>query len=298
MVAWLARHSARFHTTRAIALIEADGILNDASCEPSSPDRAVRQFQLPPGSATATIGAAAPGCRCAISLAHTSKVGIRLHHGHGCGHGAPEDHHKHRGPAMAPAEIVLKITLRGIRPPVWRRVRVSSDMTLRTLHQVIQEAMGWEDAHLHEFEAGNRRYGEPSDDDWPGMERTFNENGIKLGRLVEQGVRRFQYLYDFGDGWEHAVAIEKVGPLDPDQQYPSLITGKRACPPEDCGGVPGYYRLLEVLADPSDEEHAHLTEWVGGEFDPERFDAVAINAALAAMARRRRASGRRARPTS
>lgn len=189
---------------------------------------------------------------------------------------------------MTPAEIVLKITLRDIRPPVWRRVRVSSDMTLRTLHQVIQGAMGWQDAHLHEFEVGDRRYGEPSDDDW---EPIHDESRVKLGSLVDQGVTRFQYAYDFGDGWEHAVAIEKVLPLDPDRQYPSLITGKRACPPEDCGGVPGYYRLLDVLADPTDEEHAELKEWAGDDFDPERFDAEAINAAFAAMARRRRPSG-------
>jgi hypothetical protein len=199
---------------------------------------------------------------------------------------------------MAPAAIILKITLRGIRPPVWRRVRVASDMTLRMLHQVIQEAMGWEDTHLHEFEVGSRRYGEPADDVWPGMEGTFSENGVKLGTLVDQGVARFRYVYDFGDGWEHAVVIEKVGPLDPDQQYPSLITGKRACPPEDCGGAYGYLRLLEVLADPSDEEHAELTEWVGGEFDPERLDTQRISRALAGMARRRRPPGRRARRSS
>jgi len=199
---------------------------------------------------------------------------------------------------MEPVEIVLKITLRGIRPPVWRRVRVASDMTLRMLHQVIQEAMGWEDAHLHEFEVGKRRYGEPSDDLWPGMERTFSENGVRLGTLVDQGVTRFRYVYDFGDDWEHAVVIEKVGPLDPEQQYPSLITGKRACPPEDCGGVYGYYRLLEVLANPSDEEHAELTEWVGGEFDPERLDTERISRALAGIARRRRPPGRRPRRSS
>jgi Plasmid pRiA4b ORF-3-like protein len=199
---------------------------------------------------------------------------------------------------MEPAEIILKIALRGVRPPVWRRVRVTSDMTLRMLHQVIQEAMGWEDAHLHEFEVGKRRYGEPSDDLWPGMERTFSENGVRLGALVDQGVTRFRYVYDFGDGWEHEVVVEKVGPVDPEQQYPSLITGKRACPPEDCGGVYGYYRLLEVLADPSDEEHAELTEWVGGEFDPERLDTERISRALAGIARRRRPRGRRPRRSS
>jgi len=94
------------------------------------------------------------------------------------------------------------------------------------------------------------------------------------------------------------VVIEKVGPIDPEQQYPSLITGKRACPPEDCGGVYGYYRLLEVLANPSDEEHAELTEWVGGEFDPERLDTERISRALAGIARRRRPPGRRPRRSS
>ena len=87
------------------------------------------------------------------------------------------------------------------------------------------------------------------------------------------------------------MAIEKIGPLDPQQQYPSLITGKRACPPEDCGGVPGYYRLLEVLADPSDEEHAELSEWAG-DFAPEGFYPEVINVGLAGIARRRPSGGR------
>ena len=147
---------------------------------------------------------------------------------------------------MAPAEIILKITLRGIRPPVC-------------------------------------------------MERTFSENGVELSTLVDPGVTRFKYVYDFGGGWGHAVVIQKGGALDPDQQYPALIAGKRACPREDCGGVPGYYRLHEVVADPNDEQHAELAEWVGDDFDPERFDADTINAGFAAMARRRRPPGRRAR---
>jgi hypothetical protein len=191
---------------------------------------------------------------------------------------------------MPANELILKITLRDIRPPIWRRVRVADDSSLRKLHQVIQVAMGWQDAHLHEFQVGNQVYGEPSDHDgWPGGSRTQNETKVKLASLVAQGVRRFRYVYDFGDGWEHEVVIEKVQPLDPDQQYPSLITGKRACPPEDCGGPYGYPQLLEVLADPSDEEHAEMTEWVGGDFDPEHLDLEAVNHALAAMARRGRA---------
>jgi hypothetical protein len=190
---------------------------------------------------------------------------------------------------MPSDEMILKVTLRGIRPPIWRRIRIADDTTLSKLHQVIQLAMGWEDAHLHEFQIGDRRYGEPSDEGWPGAARTYSENNVKLASLVDQGIMQFRYLYDFGDGWEHQVVVEKVQPLDPDQQYPSLTGGKRACPPEDCGGVYGYLRLFEVLADPTDEEHAELTEWVGGSFDPEHFDLQSVNQTLAPMARRRRA---------
>jgi Plasmid pRiA4b ORF-3-like protein len=189
-----------------------------------------------------------------------------------------------------PKELILKITLRDIRPPIWRRARVADDSSLGKLHQVIQLAMGWEDGHLHEFEVGDRRYGDPYDaDDSPGADRAYSETSVKLASLVDRGVTRFRYLYDFGDGWDHQIVIEKVQSLDPDRQYPSLIGGKRACPPEDCGGPYGYLRLLEVLADPTDEEHAQLTEWVGGAFDPEHLDLQAVNHALAPVARRRRA---------
>jgi hypothetical protein len=189
---------------------------------------------------------------------------------------------------MEPTALILKITLRGLRPPVWRRVRVSANSTLRMLHLVIQAAMGWQDYHLHEFEAGGRRYGEPDDDPWPGDAPTFNESNVKLGKLIERGVKRFRYVYDFGDDWKHEIVVEKVEPVDPEQPYPSLVTGKRACPPEDCGGVYGYLHLLEVLADPSDEEHAELSEWVGGPLDPEHFDLEATKRDLAHLARRRR----------
>jgi hypothetical protein len=191
----------------------------------------------------------------------------------------------------APSELVLKITLRHIRPPIWRRVRVASNMSLASLHHVIQVAMGWDDAHLHEFEVGDRRYGEPSDDDWPGAEPTYSESNIQLGKLVEQGQRGFRYVYDFGDGWEHDLVVERVLPIDPDQGYPVLVTGRRACPPEDCGGAFGYGRLLEALADPTNEEHRELTEWVGGAFEAAKLDLEAIKRAMAGMARRPRSSG-------
>jgi hypothetical protein len=187
---------------------------------------------------------------------------------------------------MASVALVLKITLCGLRPPVWRRVRISGDSSLLMLHRVIQAAMGWQDCHLHEFEIGDRRYGEPDDDPWPGDAQIYNEKNMKLGALVERGVRRFRYVYDFGDGWEHEIVVEKVEPLDPELPYPALITGKRACPPEDCGGMPGYCRLLEVLADPAHEEHAELREWAGDDFDPEHVDLDAIRRELARLVRR------------
>lgn len=194
---------------------------------------------------------------------------------------------------MESAALVLKITLCGLRPPVWRRVRVSTNSSLRMLHLVIQAAMGWQDYHLHEFEIGGRRYGEPDDEALPGDEPTYNESNVKLGALIERGVERFRYVYDFGDGWEHEIVVEKMEPLDPEQPYPSLITGKRACPPEDCGGVHGYLRLLEVLADPAHEEHAELREW-SGDLDPEHIDLDAIRRELARLVRR--PSTRRSRP--
>lgn len=187
---------------------------------------------------------------------------------------------------MTPAALVLKITLRGLRPPVWRRVRVSADSSLHMLHRVIQAAMGWQDYHLHEFEIGDRRYGEPDDDPWPGDQPTYNDRNIKLGALVERGVERFRYVYDFGDDWEHEIVVEKVEALDPEQPYPSLVTGKRACPPEDCGGVYGYLRLLEVLADPTHEEYAELREWAGDDLDPEHIDLATIRRDLARLVRR------------
>jgi len=196
-----------------------------------------------------------------------------------------------RAPSRAaeePVALVLKIALRGLRPPVWRRVRVASDSTLRTLHRVIQAAMGWQDYHLHEFEIGDRRYGEPDDEPWPGAERVYSDANVKLGALLGQHVKRFRYVYDFGDDWEHQIVVEQIEPLDPELPYPSLITGKRACPPEDCGGIYGYLHFLEVLADPSHEEHAELSEWIGGSFDPEHFDIEATHRELRRLARRRK----------
>jgi DNA invertase Pin-like site-specific DNA recombinase len=171
----------------------------------------------------------------------------------------------------------LKITLKDIRPPIWRRVQVTSERTLGKLHQIIQESMGWTNSHLHTFLIGGVEYGQPM------PEYDFdvrNEQRVKLSQIVTGEKFKFLYIYDMGDSWEHEVLVEKVLPADPQVRYPICLTGKRACPPEDCGGVGGYALFLEAIQDPEHPEHESLLEWVGGEFDPEAFDVDAVNRML------------------
>lgn len=173
----------------------------------------------------------------------------------------------------------LKITLRHLRPPVWRRILIPSDIKLPRLHHVLQIAMGWTDSHMHAFRKGDEQYG-VSSREFPDMFR--NERNVRLDQLI--GVSgRIVYEYDFGDGWEHDILVEKSLPAEKGKRYPVCVAGKRACPPEDCGGPPGYERLLEALRDPRHEEHDELRKWVGGSFDAEAFDLDTVNAALRAV---------------
>jgi hypothetical protein len=176
----------------------------------------------------------------------------------------------------------LKITLRGIKPPVWRRAQVN-DCTLAKLHDIIRTCMGWDDYHLHEFDIGGERYGDPRQwqDDFGGEVEVGNEGKVKLGQLVAQGIKKFTYVYDMGDNWGHTIQVEKVLDAEPGARYPRCVAGKRACPPEDCGGPWGYGDFLGAIQDPRHERHEELLEWVGGEFDPEAFDIEAINEGLA-----------------
>jgi hypothetical protein len=164
----------------------------------------------------------------------------------------------------------LKITLQDTKPPIWRRVLVDRSTTLAHLHDVIQAAFGWWNYHLHEFEIGRKRYGVPDpDEDWGEPPR--DERRTRLDAVVGEGAS-FRYTYDFGDGWEHRVIVEKVLPPSVDTAAPACIDGRRACPPEDCGGTWGYRELLEILADPTHPEHGERREWLGRPFDPDAFD--------------------------
>jgi Plasmid pRiA4b ORF-3-like protein len=180
----------------------------------------------------------------------------------------------------------LKFTLRDIAPPIWRRVLVR-DGTLGDLHCVIQVAMGWMGGHLHAFDVGGEQYGEPDIE----MD-TEDEEGIRLSEVL-RGRKKFTYMYDFGDSWDHIIELEKKVTAESDMTYPRCIAGKRACPPEDCGGPWGYPDFLNILADPRHKEHESMVDWMGDEdFDPEKFELDDINRRLASLTGRP-GSGRR-----
>ena len=179
---------------------------------------------------------------------------------------------------MARLVYQLKVTLRGTRPPIWRRLEVASDLTLGGLHEVLQISMGWADGHLHAFVADGVEYGTP-DPEWGTQVR--DESRVRLTRVLRALKDRLVYEYDFGDGWEHVVVLEKVLPFDPARHQEPLVTGgRRACPPEDCGGVFGFYRMLDVLGDPQHPEHGDMREWVGDVFEPDVFDIEEANLLL------------------
>jgi len=180
----------------------------------------------------------------------------------------------------------LKVTLKYIRPPIWRRVLVPSDISLGELHTVVQRAMGWSDYHLHEFRVGGVEYGPPDMKPDPFFGRgPRNEDGATLSRVARSAKSKITYTYDFGDSWEHEILVEKVLPAEENVRYPVCIAGKRRCPPEDCGGAYGYPEFLEALQDPNHPEHETYSEWVGGSFDPEEFDLEAVNKRLAGRSR-------------
>jgi len=180
--------------------------------------------------------------------------------------------------------VSLKVTLRGIKLPIWRRLLVPGTMTLGDLHQAIQAAMGWGNDHLHAFDIAGRQYG-----DRDTVDGVADENRLTMNSLVKSGVARFAYIYDFGDNWEHTVVIEKRVPENDATSYPACVAGKRNCPPEDCGGAWSYQHLLNIQADPAHPERAEKIEWFGwiGTFDPDNFAVQIADAAIAARFHRK-----------
>jgi len=204
--------------------------------------------------------------------------------------------------------LQLKVTLQGVRPPIWRRLAVPADITLGRLHHVLQIAMGWTDSHLHQFtlrdkslrqsphdivrliEAG--RFDEvftathgmrafvPRGPEFDDLEiEGEDEDGVALAQVCRKAKSTLLYEYDFGDGWEHKIVLEKTFDAEGGVQYRVCLKGKRACPPEDCGGAWGYSALLHALADPDHPDHEDMVEWAG-EIDPEEFDLEEVNECL------------------
>ncbi len=171
----------------------------------------------------------------------------------------------------------IKISLIGSIPTIYRRVLVPSDILLPMLHTVIQAAMGWTNSHLHQFVKGREFYGEPSDD--PDFDiNDYTE--IPLSSFLKKAKDTFKYEYDFGDGWAHDIVLEKILPLTDDFKHPVCIEGKMSCPPEDCGGLRGYYGMLDILKQPNHEEYEEYIEWLGGDFNPEEFSVNYVNIEL------------------
>ena len=175
----------------------------------------------------------------------------------------------------------FKITLEGIKPIIWRRIQVPETYSFWDLHVAIQDAMGWEDYHLHEFEILNPKTGIKDNiglptDDWGDEGNILTGWKTPISSYFSALNKKATYQYDFGDSWDHKVVLEKILPFESGVQYPRCLAGERACPPEDCGGIWGYESLLEIMKDPEHEEYEERMEWLGGEFNPEKFNPDSI----------------------
>ncbi|CAN5280763.1 hypothetical protein BH24ACT9_BH24ACT9_18810 [soil metagenome] len=169
----------------------------------------------------------------------------------------------------------IKITLTGVKPPVWRRVVLPGAWHLGKVHDAVQTAMGWTNSHLHEFDRDGLRWGQP-DPDWDGAE-VRREETARLHEVLPTLGDKITYTYDFGDDWRHVLLVEEL--LAP-ARTATCVAGRGACPPEDCGGPWGYAELLASLADPQHPEHRERLDWVGGPIDPEAFDPTQASEAL------------------
>ncbi len=170
----------------------------------------------------------------------------------------------------------FKITLKGIKPLIWRRIQVPENYSFWDFHVAVQDAMGWTDTHLHHFEIVNPAHGRREEIGLPDEEGILDHEVLtgweqKIAEYFSRNHDKAVYLYDYGDNWEHTIKLEKILPREKGITYPICIEGARACPPEDCGGKWGYVEFLEALMDPNHKRHEEFSNWVGGDFDPEYF---------------------------
>ena len=185
---------------------------------------------------------------------------------------------------------ILRIELERIEPLIWRRVSVRTSMNLKAVHSVIQAVMGWLDCHLWEFAANERKYGMlvPNDAIW--NERITNVAGTKLAALLTGGVREIGYVYDMGDNWQHRIIVEKLKAAEPGVLYPQFLGGERRCPPEDCGGIPGYYEFLNNIVSKQSKKRKAALDWYGVPYDPDEVGEERIVTTLNGIANTSRPS--------
>jgi Plasmid pRiA4b ORF-3-like protein len=171
---------------------------------------------------------------------------------------------------------VLRIELEDIKPLIWRRVAMRTSMNLKAVHRVIQAAMGWLDYHLWEFEANKQKYGMlvPNEPEW--NERIKNAAATKLSPLLAKGVREMAYVYDMEDNWQHRIIVEKLKRDESASRYPQFLGGEKRCPPEDCGGLPGYSEFLDNIASKQSKRRRAALDWYGGPYDPADIDEQKI----------------------
>jgi hypothetical protein len=185
----------------------------------------------------------------------------------------------------------VRIELRGTAPLIWREVEVPTSVTLKVMHDIIQAVMGWFDYHLWEFTVAKRRYVPSTNQDWgrePGIEATK----VRLRDVLKSGRTTLAYIYDFGDFWDHEVTVTSVRQAEPGGEYPRYVGGECNAPPEDCGGISGFYETLEAIANADHPNHADAVEWFD-EYDPKLIDDEPIKYALSRIARRRNAAAAR-----
>ncbi len=182
----------------------------------------------------------------------------------------------------------LRITLLDIDPAPWREIEISLSMSFKGLHDCIQAAFLWHDAHLWEFEFADRRYGIPFDDDMFGDVKIFKAETARLTKLRTSGVNEFLYVYDMGDNWEHHIEVVKLLKADQQTPLPRFVEGKYRRPPEDIGGFPGFEMFLDALGDPKHAEHKHLLDWYGGPFNRDDMEEETIHAQMKRLANKRR----------
>lgn len=186
---------------------------------------------------------------------------------------------------MSVSIFQLKITLENIRPPIWRRILVESNIKLDELHLIVQAVMPWQDYHLHLFQSNETTYSPliPEDDLFNFGEPDRDESLVKINQLLTHEKSRIRYTYDMGDSWDHIILLEKILAPDPKIKYPICIKGKRACPPEDCGGSWSYVELLETLSNPNHPDYSEFIEYYPEGIDAEAFDLAEINEELSQL---------------